>query len=387
MNSKPYELPGSVGIIEKKYFTFAETPSEILLDCGKKLGPITVAYETYGELSPKKDNAILLLHALSGDAHAAGYNSKKDKKPGWWDNMIGPGKAFDTNRYFVICSNFLGGCKGTTGPASIDPKTSSEYGLSFPMVTIADMVKAQKRLIDHLGIDSLLSISGGSMGGMQVLQWIIDYPDVVRSAIIMATTSRLSPQAIAFDEVGRKAILTDPNWNGGEYYGETVPKHGLSIARKIGHITYLSDEIMHEKFGRRLQGKDKYGYDFSLEFEVESYLHYQGDKFVERFDANTYLYLTKAMDYFDLIDKYGSLNKAFKNVVSKLILISFSTDWLFPSYQAKEIVAALMNNDKDVSYIDIKSSYGHDAFLLETESLTKIVTSFLENMSLEEVQS
>ncbi len=384
---KPYELTDSVGIVEQKYFTFAQTPNEISLECGKKLGPITIAYETYGELSPKKDNAILILHALSGDAHAAGYNSESDKKPGWWDNMIGPGKAFDTNRYFVICSNFLGGCKGTTGPASINPKTDKEYGLLFPMITVSDMVKAQKKLIEHLGIESLLSISGGSMGGMQALQWIIDYPDTVESAIIMATTSRLSPQAIAFDEVGRKAILTDPNWNGGEYYGKTMPKHGLSIARKIGHITYLSDEIMHTKFGRRLQDKDEYGYDLSSEFEVESYLRYQGDKFVERFDANTYLYLTKTMDYFDLADKYGSLSKAFKNVVSKLIVISFSTDWLFPPYQAKEIVKSLMNNDKDVSYIDIKSAYGHDAFLMETESLTKIVTSFLKNMSREEVQS
>ncbi|MEW6534867.1 MAG: homoserine O-acetyltransferase [Candidatus Auribacterota bacterium] len=380
MTDKLYKAPDSVGIVKTHYYTFAEPPDEILLDCGKKLGPITVAYETYGTLSPKKDNAILLLHALSGDAHAAGYHSANDKHPGWWDTMVGPGKAFDTSKYFVICSNFLGGCKGTTGPNCIDTSTGKEYGVTFPMVTIADMVKVQKKLLDYLGIDSLLSIAGGSMGGMQALQWVIDYPDMVRSAMVIASTSRLSPQAIAFDEVARNAIVNDPNWKNGEYYGNSVPHHGLAIARMIGHITYLSDESMHQKFGRRLQSKDTYCYDFNSEFAVESYLHYQGDKFVDRFDANSYLYLTKAMDYFDLSSKFGSLNKAFEHIKSKMLVISFSSDWLFPPYQSKEIVKALMNNDKDVSYMEIFSSYGHDAFLLETDHLTQLVKSFLNHL-------
>jgi len=371
---------GSVGLVHTKTFTFANPPNELQLECGKKLGPITVAYETYGNLSQDKDNAILILHALSGDAHAAGYHSANDKKTGWWDNMIGPGKAFDTNKYFIICSNFLGGCKGTTGSISKDPKTGKHYALNFPMITISDMVKVQKKLMDYLEVKSLLSLAGGSMGGMQGLEWIIQYPDFVKSAMIIASTSRLSPQAIAFNEVGRNAIITDPNWQNGDYYGKNVPRHGLAIARMIGHITYLSDLSMHAKFGRRLQDKDTYGYDFSSEFEVESYLHYQGDKFVERFDANTYLYLTKAMDYFDLAAKFGSLNAAFENVSSKILVISFTSDWLFPPYQSKEIVKSLMNNDKDVSYIEINSSYGHDAFLLETEHLTKIVTNFLTNL-------
>lgn len=381
-STKPYEAPDSVGIVKTKYVTFDDPAYKLELDCGKTLWPVTVAYETYGTLSPNKDNAILIHHALSGDAHAAGYHSANDPKPGWWDTTIGPGKAFDTNKYFVICSNFLSGCKGTTGPNSINPETKKPYGLTFPVVTVSDMVKVQKKLLDYLGIDSLLSLAGGSMGGMQGLEWIIQYPQMVRSAIIIASTSRLAPQAIAFNEVGRNAITSDPNWNNGDYYGKHVPHRGLAIARMIGHITYLSDESMHMKFGRRLQDKDSYGYDLASEFEVESYLHHQGDKFVERFDANSYLYITRAMDYFDLASKFGSLNKAFENVTSKVLVISFTSDWLFPSYQSKEIVKSLMNNDKDVSYIEICSSYGHDAFLLETEHMTKIIRSFLMNQKL-----
>ncbi|MDX9701734.1 MAG: homoserine O-acetyltransferase [Candidatus Auribacterota bacterium] len=385
MPEKPYEQHDSVGLVKTQYYTFAEPPEELLLTCGKLIGPITVAYETYGKLSPAADNAILIFHALTGDAHAAGYHSPNDKNPGWWDNMIGQGKPFNTSRYFIICANYLCGCKGTTGPSSINPRTNQPYGLGFPMVTITDMVTVQKQLIDHLGIKKLLAIAGGSMGGMLALEWVTRYPESVRSACIIASTSRLSPQAIAFDAVGRNAIISDPNWNNGDYYGKPLPRHGLAIARMIGHITYLSDESMHAKFGRRLQFRDTYGYDFSSEFEVESYLHYQGDRFVERFDANSYLYITKAMDYFDLAASKGngSLTKAFENVLAKMLVVSFTSDWLFPPYQSKEIVKALMNNDKDVSYVEIFSTYGHDAFLLEVEHLSNIINSFLSNLALE----
>jgi homoserine O-acetyltransferase len=369
----------SVGIVETKYYTFAEPPNEMELECGRKLGPITLAYETYGELSPKKDNAILIAHALSGDAHAAGYHSPDDEKPGWWDIMIGPGKAFDTNKYFVICSNVIGGCKGSTGPSSINPQTGRPYGLQFPVVTIRDMVNAQKALIDYLGIERLLCVAGGSMGGMQVLQWTVSYPDMVRLAIPIATTARLSAQAIAFNEVGRQAIMSDPDWMGGDYYGKAIPHRGLAIARMIGHITYLSDKSMHQKFARRLQGKDEYGYDFVTDFQVESYLHYKGDSFVKRFDANSYLYITKAMDYFDLAQGYESLKDAFAGVKAKFLVISFSSDWLFPSYQSREIVTALRQNNIDVIYTEIQTDYGHDAFLLESEQLTNLISNFLEH--------
>ncbi len=264
--------PGSVGIVKTQHLTFAEPPQEMLLECGRSLGPITLAYETYGELSAAKDNAVLILHALSGDAHAAGYNQPGERQPGWWDIMIGPGKAFDTRQYFVICSNVIGGCKGSTGPSSVNPQTGRPYGLSFPIVTIRDMVNTQKELIDHLGIDQLLCVVGGSMGGMQVLQWVVSYPDRVRLAIPIATTSKLSAQAIAFDEVGRQAIQSDPHWKEGDYYGKPIPRRGLAIARMIGHITYLSERSMHQKFGRKLQDKTEYGYDFLADFQVESYL-------------------------------------------------------------------------------------------------------------------
>lgn len=370
---------GSVGIVETEYLTFAEPPNEMELECGQKLGPITLAYETYGELSEAKDNVILIVHALSGDAHVAGYNSPDDEKPGWWDIMIGPGKGFDTNKYCVICANIIGGCKGSTGPSSINPQTGRPYGLTFPVVTIKDMVNTQKVLLDHLGIERLLCVVGGSMGGMQVLQWVVSYPEMVRLAIPIAATARLSAQAIAFDEVGRQAIMSDPDWMGGDYYGKTIPHRGLSIARMIGHITYLSDQSMHQKFGRSLQDKAEYGYDFVTDFQVESYLRYKGDHFVKRFDANSYLYITKAMDYFDLTQPYGSLNQAFAGVKTKFLVVSFSSDWLFPSYQSKETVSALRHNNIDVIYTEIQSDYGHDAFLLESEQLTRLITNFLEH--------
>ena len=367
----------SAGIVETKYFTIVEPPEQFQLESGRTLSPVRLAYETYGKLNADKSNAVLILHALSGDAHVAGKNSPQDQKPGWWDSMVGPGKAFDTRKHFVICSNIIGGCKGSTGPNSTNPATGREYGLSFPVVTIKDMVEAERRLIDHLGIEKLLCVTGGSMGGMQALQWTVSYPDRVRLAIPIATTSRLSAQAIAFDEVGRQAIMADPEWMRGEYYGKTFPARGLAVARMIGHITYLSDQSMHEKFGRDLV-KPEYGYDFLTDFQVESYLKYKGDTFVQRFDANSYLYITKAMDYFDLTQPSGSLRKELAPVRSKFLVISFSSDWLFPSYQSREIVTALRRNDIDVSYAEIQTNYGHDAFLLEFETLTQLVTNFLE---------
>jgi homoserine O-acetyltransferase len=368
---------GSVGIVETQYFTFGDEPDELVLVNGEKLGPITLAYETYGELNAAKDNAILICHALSGDAHVAGYHTPEDKDPGWWDVMIGPGRAFDTDKYFVICSNIIGGCKGSTGPSSTNPKTGQPYALSFPVITVEDMVNAQRALVDHFGIDQLCAVVGGSMGGMQALQWVVSYPERVRLVLPIATTHCLSPQAIAFDEVGRQAIMSDPQWLGGEYYGKSVPTNGLSIARMIGHITYLSDQSMHQKFGRRLQDKAEYGFDFVTDFQVESYLHYKGDSFVKRFDANSYLYITKAMDYFDLTRAYGSLKAAFSKTKSKFLVVSFSSDWLFPSYQSREIATALRQNGADVVYTDIRTDYGHDAFLLEAESLTTLVSGFL----------
>ncbi|MFQ3548266.1 MAG: homoserine O-acetyltransferase [Armatimonadota bacterium] len=367
-----------IGIVETKYFTFAEPPNKMQLECGRSLGPITLAYETYGELNKEKNNAILILHALSGDAHVAGKHSPNDKKPGWWNDMVGPGKAFNTDKYFVICSNVIGGCKGSTGPSSINPETGKPYGLDFPIITISDMVNAQKHLIDHLGIKQLLCVVGGSMGGMQALEWSVRYPDYVRMVIPIATTARLSAQSIAFDAVGRHAIMGDPNWNNGNYYGKETPKIGLSIARMIGHITYLSDKSMHQKFGRGLQNKTCPDYDFVTEFQVESYLNYQGDEFVKRFDPNSYLYITKAMDYFDLASPSGDLRKELSKVKSTFLVISFSSDWLFPPYMSKEIVSALRRNNVDVSYAEIQTDKGHDAFLLEFETLTRLIVNFLD---------
>ena len=368
----------SVGIVETKYFTFAEPPNELQLECGLKLGPITLAYETYGELNDDKSNCILIQHPLSCDAHVAGRNHLDDPKPGWWDNMVGPGKAFDTNKYFIICSNVIGGCKGSTGPCSINPATGKSYKLDFPMITIPDMVNAQKLLIDSFGIEKLLCVVGGSMGGMQTLQWTVSYPDMMRLAIPIATTGRLSPQAIAFDAVGRQAIMSDPNWNNGDYYDKSIPSAGLAIARMIGHITYLSDQSMHTKFGRDLQDKSSPDYDFVTEFQVESYLNYQSDAFVKRFDANSYLYITKAMDYFDLAQPSGEMRKELAKAKAAFLVISFSSDWLFPPYMSKEIVSALRRNNVDVSYAEIQSDYGHDAFLLEVNTLTRLITNFLE---------
>ncbi|MCB9771920.1 MAG: homoserine O-acetyltransferase [Candidatus Omnitrophica bacterium] len=368
----------SFGIVETKFFTFAESPHEMTLKSGIKLGPITIAYETYGQLNADKSNAILIFHALTGDAHAAGMH-KDAKKPGWWDGMIGPDKAFDTNKYFIISSNCLGSCKGSTGPASINPKTGKPYGLSFPVITIEDMVVAQHKLIQHLGIKQLLSVAGGSMGGLQALLWTIRYPDMVKSVIAVATNHRHTAQQIALHEVCRQAIMSDPDWQAGDYYGKAVPARGMALSRMIGHITYMSEKSMDEKFGRKLIGKEKLGYDFSTDFEVENYLKYRGDSFVQRFDANSYLYLTKALDYFDIADE-GNLNTVFKNTKSHFLVVAFTSDWLYPAYQSKEFVKALKGGGLDVSYVEINTNYGHDAFLVEIEGQSHLVKHFLARM-------
>ena len=371
---------GSVGIVKRQYFTFAED-EPMRLDSGETLGPITLAYETYGQLNADRSNAILIVHALSGDAHAAGFRVESDTEPGWWDDCIGPGKAFDTNKYFVICTNVIGGCQGSTGPSSINPQTGQPYGLKFPVITVADMVRAQRHLIDCLGIDQLLAVAGGSMGGMQVLQWTVSYPERVRSALPLATTARHSPMLIAFSEVGRQAIYADPNWNGGDYYDHTPPNAGLAVARMVGHITYLSEESMQQKFSRRLQSRERYGYDFETDFAIESYLRYKGSRFTERFDANTYLYVTKAMDYFDLANGRGSLAEAFRNSVHiTYLVVSFTSDWLYPAYHSKELVSALTAVGADVTYCNLQSSWGHDAFLLEVETMTRLISDFLERV-------
>ena len=374
----------SVGVVETKRFSFGEPPGEMLLECGQKLGPVTLAYETCGELSAQRDNAVLVMHALSGDAHVAGYHSESERKPGWWDLMVGPEKPIDTGTYFVICANVIGGCKGSTGPGSENPKTGRPYGLEFPMVTVSDMVDAQVRLLDHLGVERVLTAIGGSMGGMAVLELAVGHPEWVASIIPVATSARLNAMSIAFNEVGRQAIMKDPAWCGGQYYGTAGPTGGLSIARMIGHITYLSEPSMREKFGRRLQEKEVYGYDFSTEFQVESYLRYQGDAFIKRFDANSYLYITKAMDYFDVAEKYGggSLVGAFERIrpETRVLVISFTSDWLFPTAQSKEIVKALKANGLPTSFLEVESRYGHDAFLLPNEQQETAIRGFLRSV-------
>ena len=369
----------NVGIVKTQYHTFAEPPHELMLESGKKLGPITLAYETYGKLNKDKSNVILIAQTFSADAHAAGYHTKNDKKPGWWDNMIGPAKAFDTDTYYVLCVNIIGGCKGSTGPSSINPQTGKPYALDFPIITIADMVKAQDYLLKYLGIEKILCVAGGSMGGMQVLQWVASYPEKVRSAIPIATTLKHSPQQIAFDEVGRLAVMADADWRGGNYYEHGQPHKGLSVARMIGHITYMSDQSMEEKFSRRLKD-EKYSFSFKPEFEVEGYLRYRGDDFVERFDANSYLYITKAMDYFDLSE--NKLIPSGKTIDTKFLILAFHSDWLYPKYQSLEIVRQLRMRHVDTTYCEIRSTYGHDAFLLEVEEQTRLIKHFLQKVYL-----
>lgn len=373
MSTQTAHEPGSVGLVETQYFHY---DGALSLESGQELGPLTIAYETYGTLNAAKDNAIHVVHALSGDAHAAGWHPG-DRKPGWWDMMIGPGKALDTSRFFVVCANIIGGCMGSTGPSSTNPTTGQPYATDFPMITIGDMVNAECLLMDALGIERWYAVTGGSMGGMQALQWAVAYPERVARCIPIATTHRLSAQAIGFNAVGRAAIMSDPNWLEGHYYGKTVPANGLSVARMVAHITYLSEQSMHEKFGRDLRHAAEYAWGFHPEFSVETYLYYQGDEFVKRFDANSYLYITKAMDYFDLGAQAGSLTAAMETVQARFLVLSFSSDWLFPTVQSRELVRALRLNGHDVSFIEITSPSGHDAFLLEAEEITRLITGFL----------
>lgn len=374
----------SVGLVEKRFFTFGHPPDELTLESGTRLGPITLAYETYGSLNSSKSNAVMVCHALSGNSHAAGIYSDADDKPGWWENMVGPGKGIDTDRYFVICCNMIGSCYGSTGPGSANPATGRAYALDFPLFTIRDVVKTQKFLLDFLGIDKLLCLIGGSIGGMQGIEWAMTYPDRVQSVIPIASTCKRSALSIGLSEAQRQAIMADPNWNSGRYYNGPRPEKGLALARMIGHISYLSEDSMHRKFGRRLHENHAFKYDFTTDFEVESYLHHQGKKFVERFDANSYLYLTKASDYFDPGEQKGggSLVKAFSPVSAKFLVISFSSDWLYPTSQSKEMVQAMKKAGVDVSFCEIQADFGHDSFLLAHEQLTRLISGFLKRMSI-----
>ena len=370
---------GSVGLVETQYVTFSDPADALLLDSGATLGPITLAYEAYGTLNADASNALLITHALSGDAHAAGYHVSSDRKPGWWDTMVGPGKAFNTDKYFVICSNVIGGCQGSTGPSSVNPATGKPFALDFPIITIGDMVKAQRMLVRYLGIRKLFAVVGGSMGGMQVLEWTTRYPEEVGAALCIASTHYSGAQQIAWDAVGRHAIEADSTFNGGQYYDGPHPEKGLAIARMLAHITYLSEESMKNKFGRTLRNADALSFDFDSEFSVETYLDYQGEQFVNRFDANSYLYITKAMDYFDLSAQYGSLDAAIARIKARMLVLSYTSDWLYPPYQSQQIVSALARQKKDVTYCNIESQYGHDAFLLEVDVMRKIISGFLDH--------
>ncbi len=348
------------------------------LECQQDLGPFQIAYQTYGTLNADRSNAILVCHALTGDQHVAN-DHPVTKRPGWWSIMIGPGKPIDTDRYFVICPNILGGCMGTTGPASTNPRTGKPWGLDFPVITIRDMVAAQARLIDHLGIDQLFAVVGGSMGGMQVLEWAARYKDRVFAAIPIATAAWHSAQNIAFHEVGRQAVMADPEWRQGKYLEQgSVPRNGLAVARMAAHITYLSEEALQRKFGRNLQGRSAKTFSFAADFQVESYLRHQGSTFVDRFDANSYLYITRAMDYFDLAAEHGDvLANAFRGTRTRFCVVSFTSDWLYPTRESKEIVQALNAVAANVSFVEVESDKGHDAFLLDEPELFAAVRGFI----------
>jgi len=368
--------PGEVGLVESRDF---HHPSPFTFESGQVLPGFTLRYETYGHLNAARDNTIMVLHALSGDHHCAGIHSLADRKPGWWNNLIGPAKAVDTNKYFVLCANVLGGCQGSSGPASLNPETGRPYGIAFPFVTVRDMVRAQKILCDHLGLACLHGVLGGSMGGMQVLQWGIEYPAFVRRLLPMATTARESAQGIAFNEVGRQAIMQDPEWHQGDYAKGGGPRVGLAIARMMAHITYLSDASMDRKFGRRKKDTaDSAAYTFDVQFEVESYLRHQGESFINRFDANSYLYITRAIDHFDLTAAYGSLEQAFAPVQAESLVLGFDSDWLFPPEQNRQIALALLRAGKRASYAQLPTDLGHDSFLIESPLLYDLVRDFLE---------
>ncbi len=376
-----------VGLVQTQTVELFAPPDPLELESGVKFGPVSVAYETYGTLSPAKDNAIFVCHALTGDAHVAGKHSAEDKKFGWWDGLIGPGRALDTQKYFVICANVLGGCQGTTGPSSINPATGRPFGLAFPFITVGDMVAVHLELARWLGVEKLLAVIGGSLGGMQVLKWAARYPETLRAGICLAAAANLSAQGIAFNAVGRRAIYADPHFHNGDYYspdgprnfGEEGPRYGLALARMLAHITYLSELSIERKFGRRLQHSDHLAYELQreTEFQIESYLHYQGKRFIERFDANSYLYLTRAMDYFDLAAQYGSLQDSLGKTDARFLVTSYNTDWLFPSSQSREIVTAMLKARRHVTYLELGSVFGHDSFLIEVEQLEELVVPFL----------
>ncbi|APZ42703.1 homoserine O-succinyltransferase MetX [Acidihalobacter ferrooxydans] len=378
----PETLPAdSVGLVTPHTRRF-DTP--LKLDCGRTLPGFELIYETYGTLNPARDNAILICHALSGDHHAAGYHAMSDRKPGWWDTAIGPGKPLDTDRFFVVAPNNLGGCKGSTGPNTPNPETGRLYGADFPIVTVRDWVRSQALLADVLGIEQWAAVVGGSLGGMQVMQWAIDLPERLRHAVVIAAAPRLSAQNIAFNEVARQAIMSDPDFHQGHFYEhDTVPRRGLMLARMLGHITYLSDEALRDKFGRELrEGRINFGFD--VEFQVESYLRYQGQSFVDRFDANTYLLMTKALDYFDPATERGQdLASVFRDALARFLVISFTTDWRFSPQRSHEIVRALLDADRKVSYAEIESQQGHDAFLLNIPQYMSVLGTYMRRVARE----
>lgn len=368
--------PGDVGLVAPRDFVY---PQPFTFKSGQVIPGFTLRYETYGTLNATRDNAILVCHALSGDHHCAGWHSPADKKPGWWNNLIGPGKAVDTRRFYVVCANVLGGCQGSTGPSSINPETGRPYGILFPFVTIRDMVRSQKLLLDHLGVTALHGVIGGSMGGMLAMLFAIEYPRFTRRMLAMATTGRESAQAIAFNEVGRQAIMQDPAWNHGDYPKDGGPRVGLAIARMMAHITYVSDASMDRKFGRRKkENANGDAYTFEQQFEVEGYLRHQGQSFINRFDANTYLYITRALDQFDLAHAYGSLEAAFAPVEAETLIVGFTSDWLFPPEQNRQLALALLRAGKRASYAELDTDLGHDSFLLESEELYTLIRGFLE---------
>jgi homoserine O-acetyltransferase len=374
------EIPaGSVGEVAPQRAGFLEP---LILKGGRTLASYELVYETYGTLNADKSNAVLVCHALSGNHHVAGWHADNPKKLGWWDNMIGPGKAIDTDRFFVIGVNNLGGCHGSTGPASIDRSTGNQYGAGFPLVTVEDWVASQARLMDRLGIGRLAAAMGGSLGGMQALQWTLDFPDRIAHAIVIAAAPKLSTQNIAFNDVARQAIVSDPEFHGGNFYAmKTIPARGLRLARMLGHITYLSEDLLGEKFGREIKGDD-YGFNYDVEFEIESYLRYQGDKFAQVFDANTYLIMTKALDYFDPArETGGDFAKAVAPAKAGFLVASFSSDWRFPPERSREIVKALVKGGKDVTYAEIDAPHGHDAFLLDDVHYHRVVAAYMDNVA------
>jgi homoserine O-acetyltransferase len=378
----PTSDPPPREFVARQVATLFEPPDALELESGKSLGPITVAYQTYGELSPAKDNAIFVCHALTGDAHVAGRHDAGERKPGWWDGFVGPGKGLDTDRYFVICANILGGCQGTTGPGSINPATGEPFGPDFPFITVSDVVRVHQELVTQLGISRLLAVIGGSLGGKQVLEWGAQFPDSIASAIVLASAPRLNAQAIAFNKVARRAIITDPCFHDGRYYGhDEKPRFGLALARMIAHITYLSEQAIEEKFGRRLQHSEELTYDLlkETEFQVESYLDYQGKQFVDRFDANSYLLLTRAMDYYDLEATHGPINCSLAETDARFLVVSYTTDWLYPTPQSERLVKSLLQARRDVTFMEIDSPHGHDSFLIDSElpKLQSLVQPFL----------